>query len=171
MTEHALPLTAVYDGWNRYQADLLAAIEPLSPEQLAFRVAPSHWPIGLLVQHIINNRIWWFTVWMGEGSPEVAAFMHWEEEDGGHSVHTPAELVAELHATWAMIEGALARWTVADLAHTFPVPDSLSEGDRQRLSPRTRQAILWHVMRHDIHHGGELAVGMGQHHLPTIWGS
>lgn len=72
-----------YKGWDGYQRELIQAIAPLTPEQLALPVAPTHWPIGMLVQHILNDRIWWFTLWMGEGSPEVAAFMHWEEEEEG----------------------------------------------------------------------------------------
>jgi uncharacterized damage-inducible protein DinB len=169
LTERAISLATVYHGWDRYQRDLLNAIAPLSPEQLALPVAPSHWPIGMLVQHILNDRIWWFHLWMGEGSPEVAAFMHWEEEEEGRSVHLADELAAGLEATWGMIEGALARWTVADLAQVFEPPASLTEAERAIFGPSTRQEIIFHVLRHDIHHGGELAVGMGGHQFPTIW--
>jgi uncharacterized damage-inducible protein DinB len=146
-------------------------LAPLSPEQLALPVAPTHWPIGMVVQHILNDRIWWFTVWMGEGSPEVASFMHWEEEKEGQSLHSAAELVAGLEATWGMIEGTLARWTVADLGYVFNPPAALTDAERKIFGPNTRQEILFHVLRHDIHHGGELAAGMGAHHLPSIWGS
>lgn len=169
--EHALPLAVVYQGWDRFQRDLLKAVAPLSPEQLALPVAPTHWPIGMLVQHILNDRIWWFNLWMGEGSPEVAAFMHWEEEQEGRSVHSAAELVAGLEATWGMIEGPLARWTVADLGHVFDPPATLTEAERRIFGPSTRQEIIFHVLRHDMHHGGELAVGMGGYRLPTIWAS
>lgn len=171
MTEHAVPLAVVYQGWDGFQRDLLKAVAPLSPEQLALPVAPTHWPIGMLVQHILNDRIWWFNLWMGEGSPEVAAFMHWEEEREGKSLHSAAELVAGLEATWGMIERTLARWTVADLAHVFNPPATLTEAERKIFGPNTRQKIIWHVLRHDMHHGGELAVGMGGYHLPTIWAS
>ena len=170
-TEHALPLAVVYRGWEGYQRNLLQAVAPLSPEQLALPVAPTHWPIGMLVQHILNDRIWWFHVWMGEASPEEASYMHWEEEEEGQSVHPAAELVAGLEATWAMIEATLNRWTVADLGHVFNPPATLTEADGKIFGPSTRQEIIFHVLRHDIHHGGELAVGMGQYHLPTIWAS
>lgn len=170
MIEQAVPLTSVYQGWDRFQRDLLKAVAPLSSEQLALPVAATHWPIGMLVQHILNDRIWWFTLWMGEGSPEVSAYMHWEEEEAGRSVHTTAELVAGLEATWDMIEKALARWTIADLAQVFDPPASLTDREREIFGANTRQEIIWHVLRHDMHHGGELAVGMGGHGLPTIWG-
>jgi uncharacterized damage-inducible protein DinB len=171
MIASALPLTDVYQGWDRFQRDLLHTVAPLSPEQLALPVAPTHWPIGMLVQHIVNDRIWWFQLWMGEDSPEVASFMHWEEEQTGKSVHTAAELVAGLEATWGMIAGTLARWSVADLAYVFDPPATLTDAERQIFGPSTRQEIIFHVLRHDLHHGGELAVGMGGYHLPTIWGS
>lgn len=95
--------------------------------------------------------------------------MRWEEEKG-HSLHSAAELVAGLEATWDMIEGTLTRWTVADLGQVFDPPATLSEAERKIFGPSTRQEIIFHVLRHDIHHGGELAVGMGGYHLPTIWG-
>ena len=170
-TEHALPLAVVYQGWDGFQRNLLTAVAPLSTEQLALPVAPTHWPIGMLVQHIINDRIWWFDLWMGEGNPEAAAFMHWEEEEEGRSVHSAAELVAGLEATWSMIERVLARWTVADLGQVFNPPATLTEAERKIFGPSTRQEIIFHVLRHDMHHGGELAVGMGGYHLPTIWAS
>ncbi|MFI5272210.1 MAG: DinB family protein, partial [Ktedonobacterales bacterium] len=91
-------------------------------------------------------------------------------EKEGQSLHSAAELVAGLEATWGMIERALARWTVADLGHVFNPPATLTEAERQIFGPSTRQEILFHVLRHEIHHGGELAVGMGGYHLPTIWG-
>jgi uncharacterized damage-inducible protein DinB len=107
---------------------------------------------------------------MDEATPEEASFMHWEEEEDGKSVHSAAELVAGLEATWAMIARSLARWTVADLGDVFDPPAALTERERQIFGPSTRQEIVFHVLRHDIHHGGELAVGMGSYQLPTIWG-
>ncbi|HLZ22295.1 MAG TPA: DinB family protein [Ktedonobacterales bacterium] len=174
MTEHTPSLSpslaTVYQGWDQFQRDLLKAVAPLSTEQLTLPVAPTHWPIGMLVQHILNDRLWWFHLWMDAATPEETAYMHWEEEENGKSVHSTAELVAGLEATWAMIHRSLAHWTVADLGYVFDPPATLTERERQIFGPSTRQEILFHVLRHDIHHGGELAVGMGSYHLPTIWG-
>ncbi|HEV2237413.1 MAG TPA: DinB family protein [Ktedonobacterales bacterium] len=170
LTERAPTLATVYLGWDRFQRDLVKAVAPLSEGQLALPAAPNHWPIGMLVQHILNDRLWWFNMWMGEGSPETAAYMHWDEEEAGRSVHSAAELVAGLEATWGMIEAALNRWTVADLEQVIEQPASLTERERTIFGPSTRQWIIFHVLRHDMHHGGELAVGMGGHQLPTIWG-
>jgi uncharacterized damage-inducible protein DinB len=167
-TEHTLPLATVYQGWDAYERDLLKAVAPLSPEQWMLPVAPHHWPIARLVQHIVADRMWWFYGWMGEGSAEVGALAHWDEK--GQPVRSGAELVAGLEATWAVIEQSLACSTVADLGHVFEPPSTLTEAERKIFGPSTRQEISFHVLRHDIHHGGELAVGMGEYHLPTIWG-
>ncbi len=170
MPEHPLPLTAVYRGWDDFQRDLVKVVAPLSREQLDMPVAQTHWPLGMLVQHILNDRIWWFDLWMGEGSPAVRPFMRWEEEEEGKALHPAADLVAGLEATWSMIENTLTRFTVADLGYVFEPPAALTERERAIFGPSTRQEIIWHVLRHDIHHGGELSVGLGAHHLPSIWG-
>ena len=160
--QQTVPLSTVYQGWDGFQRDLVKAIAPLSREQLALPVASTHWPIGMLVQHIINDRLWWFHLWMSEASPETASFMHWEEEETGESVHSADELVAGLEATWGMIESALARWTVADLGHVFEPPASLTEAEREIFGPSTRQEIIFHVLRHDIHPAAS---------LPSVWAS
>jgi len=167
LSTSSLPLSAVYAGWDAFQTDLLAAVSPLSPEQWALPVAPTHWPIDRLVEHIVADRAWWFYGWMGEEGPGVAEIARWEED--GQPTRSPAELIAGLEATWELVKGTLARRTVADLAYAFDPPANMPEDERQFWGQRTRQWILWHVLRHDIHHGGELALGMGGYDLPTIW--
>jgi len=58
-----------------------------------------------------------------------------------------------------MIQDCLDRWTPENLADQFT---------RQRPSGtvmRTRQWIIWHVIEHDIHHGGEISLTLGNHGL------
>jgi uncharacterized damage-inducible protein DinB len=93
--------------------------------------------------------------------------MRWEDDQP----LLPADaLVAGLDASWEMIAGALTHWTVADLSAIVPQPPELTDEERKTFGPAPRQEIIFHVMRHDFHHGGELAVGMGGYGLPTIWG-
>jgi uncharacterized damage-inducible protein DinB len=167
VTQSPLSLATVYSGWDAFQHDLLEAVAPLSPEQWALPVAPTHWSIERLVQHIVADRAWWFYGWMGEDGPDVAAIARWEED--GQPQRSATELLSGLKATWEMIEQTLATRNVADLAYAFGPPPTLPEAERQFWGLRTRQWIIWHVLRHDIHHGGELAVGMGGYDLPTIW--
>lgn len=165
--ETQTPLTAVYEGWDAFQRDLVKVVAPLTAEQLAMPVAPGHWAIGTHIQHMVNDRIWWFSLWMHEADAATAALMDWDE---AKPLQTAGELVAGLEATWAMIAKTLARHTVADLGEVFPQPESLDERERAIFEPATRQEIIFHVLRHDLHHGGELAACLGSHHLPSIWG-
>ena len=101
MTEQALPLITFYTGWETYQQSLVEIIAPLSPEQLALPAASHQWTIGMVAQHIVANRVWWFHGWMGEGSPDLAPIVHWDPADNEEQpALESAELVAGLEATW-----------------------------------------------------------------------
>ncbi len=194
MTEHQLSLLPFYAGWGSYNQRLVAAIAPLTAEQLALRLTPQHWSIGMYATHIIANRAWWFHARMGEGSDDLTSLELWALgvcEADVDPCHSPAELVAGLEKTWQMIEKALAGLTPADLEQVFP---PLSEAERARHAqlvepalqpyaqmwlerarlagevapPRSRQWIIWGVLAHDIHHGSEISTTLGVHGLPVV---
>ena len=197
MTAQQLSLLAFYAGWGRYQQHLVAAIAPLTVEQLALRTTPRHWSIGMYATHIVANRAWWFHARMGEGGDDLTPFDLWAlgvceaDVDPGHPA---AELVAGLEKTWQLIEETLAHLTPADLEQVF-LP--LSEAERERhtnqvepaLQPyaqmwverehlaglagevkpaSSRQEIIWGVLEHDIHHGSEISTILGLHGLPVL---
>ncbi len=169
-TEQALSLTTFYSGWGGFQQNLVKVIAPLTTEQLALRAAPHHWSIGMVVQHIVANRVWWFQTWMREGSPELASIANWEPaSQEGLPPHDATELVAALESTWQMIENALAHWTPADLGYIVLQPASLNERDREMFSGLTRQWIIWHTLEHEILHGGELSLALGMYNLRAIY--
>jgi uncharacterized damage-inducible protein DinB len=154
MLADAHSLMTVYNGWDGYQISLVRAIAPRSREQLMWRPAPHLRSAGDLARHISEGRMGWFHRTFGEGSVAVASRVAaWQPKDAVEE--NPVELVGGLEATWQMIEDALTGWTVADLAQTFP----LSYRGKDYALPR--QWILWRVMAHDLHHGGELAVTLG----------
>lgn len=165
MTEQTVPLAVVYQGWADFQRSLLKDITPLTPKQWALPLAAHHWPIGMVAQHLVANRAWWFHVWMGEGDPDMLPLVHWDDPEA--TLRPAAKVVPALEATWSMIEATLARWTVADLGQVFNPPATLTDAERQIFGPSTRQEIMMHVLWHDYHHGGELSLGMGGYHLPT----
>ena len=172
MNESAPLLITFYSGWAAFQKNLTKIIAPLAPEQLALPTASQHWSIGIVAQHIVANRVWWFQMWMGEGNPELALIAHWDPQDE-HMVQpalNAAELVAGLEATWQMIAESLSRWTAADLAQVFPPPAAMSAEERQHTPERTRQWIIWHVLEHEILHVGELSLALGTLGLATIYG-
>ncbi len=162
MTEHQLSLTSFYAGWDVYQQHLVAAIAPLTSEQLALRSSPQNWSVGMIVTHIVATRVGWFHMWMGAGNAELAALGEWDED--GQPTRSAAELVTGLEMSWQMIQNALAHWTPADLAQTFKYPYP----GKENRSQRSRQWIIWHVLEHDIHHGGELSSILGAHGLAAV---
>ena len=171
MSETIVPLTLFYKGWGSYQQNLCEIIAPLSPEQLALSASAEHWSLGMLAQHIIGNRVWWFQVWMGEGSPDLAPLAHLDPQDTSGQYTLPAdELVAALKSTWQMIEEALAKWTAADLEQIFQPPDALTDEEKWQAVPLSRRWIIWHVLEHEIHHGGELSLALGKYGLEGIYG-
>lgn len=159
MQRDVMTVAPFYKGWDEYQRMLVEAIGPLSAEQLALRAAPNQRPAWLLAAHIIGTRVGWFHGVMGEGDAAIAAFDPWDAE--GASARTAAELVEGLNATWRMIAGCLERWTPENLGD----PIARRRGDET--ITRARQWIVWHVLEHDVHHGGELFLTLGIHGLPT----
>ncbi len=171
MTEQSLPLITFYQGWQNYQQSLIEVIAPLTPEQLALPAASHSWTIGMLAQHIIGNRVWWFQMWMGEGTSDLAPIASWDPQEGSKQFMLNAvELVSGLESTWQMIQDALTRWTAADLDHVFSPPTIMSEEEQKFFGNLTRKWIIWHVLEHEIHHGGELSLALGSYGLPSIYG-
>ncbi len=174
MTEQASPLITFYKyGWETYQQALVAAIAPLSPAQLATPLAPDQRSIGELLDHMIGARFWWFHRWMGEGDPNL----DWndDEDNDEPAVYEAASLVAMFEKSWHVISSALDRWTSADLEQLFLPPAShqawLRDQGLEEEPPHTRQWIVWHVLEHEIHHGGELSLALGGLGLPGIYGN
>ncbi|HEX8035968.1 MAG TPA: DinB family protein [Ktedonobacterales bacterium] len=165
MTAQPFSLAQCYKGWDQYQQQLIAAIAPLSPEQLTLRAAPHLRPIAPQVAHMIATRARWLYLDLGEGGAELDALTGWDgwnaqtNWDGSPPpARSAAELVSGLETTWQVIHDALERWTIADLEEVFP-PAFPGEDSF------TRQFVIWHLIEHDLHHGGELALVLGMHGL------
>jgi uncharacterized damage-inducible protein DinB len=158
----ATPVTiaTAYPGWEVYQQQLTAAIAPLTSEQLSIRLAPHLRSVMELTAHIISARVWWFHVVMNEGPESLKPMVEWDDE--GAPTRTAAELVAGLEVTWDLLRSCLSRWTLADLEQVFVRPG----GDPSRA--RSRQWIIWHIVEHDLHHGGEISFSLGANNLPAI---
>jgi uncharacterized damage-inducible protein DinB len=166
-TEDQRSLSLFYKGWDAYQQHLVAAIAPLTAEQLALRSSPENWSVGMIVTHIVAARVWWFHEKMGEGIADLASLVLWDNEiceEGVDPLHSAAELVDGLERSWQMIQDSLARWTPADIEQVIAIRSWTGE----ERPGRTRQWIIWHVLEHDIHHGGELSSILGAHGLAAV---
>lgn len=164
-------LRPFYEGWARHQQLVIDALSDLTPEQLGSRTAPQQWAVWQLAAHVAGTRAFWFSDILGEGDPSIRALFRvdrttvaglslddagWEDvEDDPRSAE---ELVDGLRRTWALVDSCLRRWTPDDLDVRF------ERGSRTH----HRGWIVWHVMEHDVHHGGEISQILGSHGLPGL---
>jgi uncharacterized damage-inducible protein DinB len=146
-------LDAILQGWKEYQDQLVAVVRPLAPEQLALRVAPNLRSAGEIAAHLIASRADWFFDVLKEGGDEIAAIM--QLKDLGQPARTADELAYGLEVTWTLMQSAFSRWTQEELTQSIVLPWI---GPKY---PITRSWVLWHVLEHDLHHGGELAQTLG----------
>src|SRR5436305_15259266 len=111
MTAYQLSLLPFYAGWGIYQQRLVAAIAPLTGEQLALRNTPQNWSIGMYATHIVANRAWWFHARMGEGSDGLTSLELWALgvcEGDVDPFHPAPDLVPGRATTWPVIDRTLA---------------------------------------------------------------
>lgn len=142
--------------WQTYQNALSTAFAPLAPAQLALRAAPDLRSIDELARHIIGTRAGWFSWVLDANGEDFKAYERWHRPG---TPKTASELVAGLGATWQVMEQTLARYTLTDLR------EEVSRERDGRTRTFTRGWVIWHVMEHDLHHGGEIAYALGMHGL------
>ena len=152
-------LDVIYESWRGYGEKLRDCIAPLTSEQLQLQPAAHMWPLEQIVQHIISVRVGWFSYTLQEEDEAIREYGAWGQRESPS--RSAAELVRGLDDTWAFIEARLQRWTPADCAVTFP---DEWEGQVYQVS---RSWVIYHVMEHDMHHGGEVSLILGMNGLRT----
>lgn len=158
MASEDFTLTTYYEGWRRYQEHIKESVAPLTGDQLALRATPELRSIGENAAHILGCRAGWFSEFLGEnGGADMKEYAEWDVP--GASPRTATELVHGLERTWQFMMECLERWSPDDMRKTFP--DDW-DGVHVDLS---RAWVVWHVLEHDLHHGGELSFTLGMHGL------
>jgi uncharacterized damage-inducible protein DinB len=167
-------LTTFYTSWKTYQGRLKESLAPLTAGQLALRPGSHLRSVGENALHIVGCRSYWFTTFLGEdGGEGMTEYGRWNEialmtpvastsggqvEPGSASlVPTASELVEGLDRTWHFIADCLDRWGPAGMRQTFP-----DDWDGTPVDV-SRAWVVWHVLEHDLHHGGEVSVILGMH--------
>jgi uncharacterized damage-inducible protein DinB len=149
MASESMSCWAFYAGWEEYQRLMVGAVAPLTDADLQRTIASDLRPVGMLATHIVRTRAAWLHSVLGEGGPEVAAIAAWDDNAG--NAPPAAEIVRGLKVTFAAWKACLQRWTPRDLEGLFhDGPDEV-----------TRGWVTWHVIEHDLHHGGELSYSLG----------
>ncbi|HEX5440775.1 MAG TPA: DinB family protein [Ktedonobacterales bacterium] len=146
-------LVTFYDLWREYFDHIREAITPLTAKQVALRSAPGQRSIGEIVAHIIAGRAFWLGDFIGEIGEELDALHRWN--DPGALTTDVAALVSGLDRSWRYVANLLDRWTPDDMRQTFPHD---WRGNHYELS---RSWVVWNVLKHDLHHGGELSLALG----------
>lgn len=157
MAEDNATLATFYQSWDAYLALLRAALAPLTAEQLTLRAAPHLHPLGEIAAHIIAARVGWFTGDLGEDWGAATPLAHWDEP--GAPALTAADLVGGLDRSRDLLRAALDRWDTAAMAQTFV---DAEHGQHHEFS---RGWVIWHLLEHDLHHGGEISLILGMHGL------
>lgn len=161
LAEEHFTLTLFWEKWKRYQDRLKETLAPLETGQLALRSAPGQRSLGEIATHIVASRAWWLHGFMGEGGPALEPLIHWDESDA--PARSASELLAAFDMTWQVLSDCLSRWTGADMQHTYPFD---MDGRRSDLS---RSYVFWHMLQHDLLHGGEIALTLGINGLPASY--
>jgi uncharacterized damage-inducible protein DinB len=173
----ALPaaMRVIYNGWVQYQANLADMLRGLSDEQLGLRPASGDWAVWQIASHMAGARMYWFHVNLGQGDPALAGMFkvqhttvpglpleHAGWEDDEDHPRSAGEIVDALERTWRVIEDCLERWTPRDLELEF-IQQPAEPGD----VPLSRAWVIWHLIEHEVHHGGQISLILGSNGIPV----
>ena len=175
MADASRTLGPFVEGWAGYQRLLLETIGPLTVEQLSSRTAPFQWTVWQLASHMAGSRAYWFHDVLGEGDAAVRDLFRVETttvpdlpledagwEDDERHPRTAGELTEAFERTWAMIDASFGRWSAEDLEAEFSRTRRNGE-----VETFTRAWVVWHLIEHDLHHGGEISQILGTNGLPA----
>jgi uncharacterized damage-inducible protein DinB len=165
-------LATFITSWKEYQDHLAAALTQLTDKQLALRAASELRSVGENALHIVGCRMFWFTEALGEdGGEKLQPYARWNQvaleapyasdEEYARALQAPvpngAELAEGINRTWRFMADRLARWDSDGMKQTFP-----DEEDGKPIDV-SRAWVVWHVLEHDLHHGGEISLTLGMH--------
>ena len=154
-----------YHGWRLFNDDLIAALAPLTAEQLALPIGSPTWPIWASASHLAGTRVFWLCQIFKEPGKETTPFtdptgLGWEDDLA--RPRSADELVGALRSTWRIVEHCLETWTVETLGYearrTHPT----------KVTIHTRQSVLMRMITHDAFHIGEISLALGSNGLPAI---
>jgi len=162
MTQDQQLVPSIYQGWHEYQKTLIKAIAPLTPDQLSLRTAPELLSVGEIAAHIVQSRAAWFYFVMQEGGEELKTIGKWKVRDEEVSQNIE-EIIQGLEYTWTRMQEIINGWTAEDWAMSWP-----DEDDKSTPDILTRPWIIWHLIEHDLSHGGEISIILGSHGLDGL---
>lgn len=154
-------IETIYEGWRWYQGTLIEALMRLDEQQLDLRAAQDQRSVRELATHIVRVRAIWTRSMNQEGGEVMRAYARWENDDA--PARTKQELIKGIEHTWDILHDAIARWTPEEWKDTWPGHE---DGDEPETV--TRHFVIWHLIEHDIYHGGEISSALGVHGLEGL---
>ncbi len=153
-------IQTIYENWHNYQRLLIDALRPLTVGQLALRASPQLRTIDEIARHIVGCRARWFYKQMEEHHPAFELWLTWDRDN--IPVESAAQVIDALENTWQVMQETIDAWSADDWQQTWP--------NHRSAEPEiyTRQWIIWHLIEHDLHHGGEISLTLGANGLPGI---
>ena len=154
-----------YKGWDLINDGLVAALAPLSAEQLSLAVGSPTRPVWASAAHLAGARVYWLCHVFKEPGAETTPFTDptgfgWED-DLAHP-RSADELIRALRSSWMIVERCLATWT----------PETLGQEARRTrgaaVQIHTRQSVLMRLLTHDAYHCGEISLTLGNNGLAAI---
>lgn len=154
-----------YEGWGLINAGLIAALAPLSADQLALPVGSPTWPIWASASHLAGARVYWLCHVFKEPGAETTPFTDptgfgWEDDLA--RPRSAPELVGALESSWKIVQRCLAGWT----------PETLGQEARRtrgsEVQIHTRQSVVIRLLTHDAYHCGEISLILGSHSVAAI---
>jgi len=149
----------IIQGWHTYQGLIIKALKPLDESQLALRASENLRSVDEIARHMIGARARWF-YGMDESGETYKDLRSWDRR--GEPPRSAAELVNGLEHTWEAMQEAVNGWSAEQWEQTWPGEDD-SEPE-----VITRQWVLWHLIEHDLYHGGEISLTLGMHGISAV---
>ncbi len=149
-----ISLLDLFSGWEGYNTSLILALRQTPPELLGQRGSEKSRTIGELYLHIAMGRIDWFS---RMGAPGAQTLM--QEVEGEINPDTKGDASQDhqllenwLRRSWDLVESCLQGWNVSGLSETY----LQSYLGKTYVVPR--QWVIFRILAHDIHHGGQISV-------------
>ena len=160
MTHSDQLLSAILSGWQGYQEVLIKTVESLEPDQLDLRMNEDLRSVGEILAHMVGVRARWFHHLMGDGGEDLEAFCEWGREDTVK--RSAVDYRESLLFTWERMHAIREHWTEEEWGMTWPGKD---EFDPEVI---TRHWVIWHLMEHDLNHGGEISLILSSNGIQGI---
>ncbi len=147
----AMQLADFFSNYFTVRKELVAGVEKLTPEQLAWKFDQHPATIGQLLAHIAEAEAWWIQTVATDGC-EYTPGMFERFEQWGSRENCLALLDETLEITTRYLEGA----SVADWDQVFYRVKGVRDDGETFDYKVSQRWLVWHVVEHQARHRGQI---------------